>query len=68
MAKHNLKSLLKGIGQILVSDDPSAGLESLAEEVRQEAKAELGDYKPEQPGKGKPPPIETTAEPVKEDD
>jgi hypothetical protein len=51
-----------------VSDDPSAGLESLAEEVRQEAKAELGDYKPEQPGKGKPPPIETTAEPVKEDD
>lgn len=68
MAKHNLKSLLKSLGQILVSDEPADALESLAEEVRAEAKAELGTYKPELPGQGKAPSIEAKGEEVKEDD
>jgi hypothetical protein len=64
MAKHNLKSLLKGLGQILVSDDPAEGLETLADEVRQEAKKDLGEYKPELPGDGKPPALVVEGEEV----
>jgi hypothetical protein len=58
--------MLKTVGQILVSDDPAEGLSTLAEEVRQEAKADLGNYKPEQVGEGKAPSIDTTAEVVDE--
>ncbi len=67
MSKHNLRSLLKGLGQILVSDNPEEGLETLAEEVRQEAKTDLGEYKAQQVGQGKPPPIDVKGEEAKED-
>lgn len=66
MAKHNLRSLFKAVGQILVSDDPAEGLESLAQEVRAEAKTDLGEYRPQLAGDGKGPAIEVEAEEVKE--
>ena len=58
--------MLRTLGQILVSDEPEEGLEQLANEVRQEAKTDLGEYKPEQVGEGKAPPLIVEGEEVKD--
>lgn len=46
MAKHTISSLWAAMKQIALSDNPEEGAEALLEDIRQEAKKEVGEYQP----------------------